>query len=127
VMMTDPIGRSQRLPAEVTGSESQWTFTDTTHCGVYTVAIGGKAGDVHRYAVNLDTRESLLERLDPDLLPSPFLRDVTDTIPVGARATALSSSQSFRYVLATVLLLLLCETLLAWFFGRSAAHASVVR
>jgi hypothetical protein len=30
-------------------------------------------------------------------------------------------------VLAVVLLLLLCETFLAWFVGRSAAHVSVVR
>ncbi len=80
-----------------------------------------------RYAVNLDTRESQLERLDADLLPSQFQRGTADDAPPGARADVLSPSQSFRYVLAVVLLLLLCETFLAWFVGRSAAHASVVR
>jgi hypothetical protein len=126
-MMTDPVGRNQRVPAEVNGSDSYWTFTDTAHSGVYTVAIGGTAGEVQRYAVNLDTRESQLERLDADLLPSQFQRDTTDTVPTGVRANVLSGSQSFRYVLAAALVLLLCETFLAWFFGRSAAHASVVR
>jgi hypothetical protein len=127
VVMTDPAGRGQRVPAEVNGSESRWTFTETIRSGVYTVAIGGASGDVQRYAVNLDTRESQLERLDADLLPSQFQRGTADAAQHDARADGLSPSQSFRYVLAVVLLLLLCETFLAWFVGRSAAHVSVVR
>ena len=127
VMVSDPAGREQRVPAEVNGSDSQWTFTETMRSGVYTVVIGGAAGEVDRYAVNLDTRESQLERLDAELLPSQFQRGADETGQPAARVESLSPSQSFRYLLAVVLLLLLCETFLAWFLGRSAAYASVVR
>ncbi len=127
VVVTDPRGRSQRVPAEINGSDSHWTYTDTARSGVYTAAIGGAPGVVQRYAVNLDTQESQLERIDPEQLPAPFGRGRADAAPVGARAEAAAPSFVFRYVLAAVLGLLLCETFLAWFVGRSAAHASVVR
>jgi hypothetical protein len=126
VIVNDPAGRNQRVPAEVSGHASQWTFTETMRSGVYTVAIGGAAGEVDRYAVNLDTHESQLERWDVELLPSPFQREAVDGMEPAAWGDSLSPSQSFRYLLAVVLMLLLCETFLAWFFGRSAAHASVV-
>ena len=47
-----------------------------------------------------------------------FSAELTDAAQPAARADALSPSQLFRYVLAAVLLLLLCETFLAWFFGK---------
>ncbi|MHB8970533.1 MAG: BatA domain-containing protein [Pirellulaceae bacterium] len=126
VLVSGPAGRVQRVPAEVNGNVSQWTFTETMRSGVYTVAIGGAAGEVDRYAVNLDTRESQLERWDAELLPSQFQRGAEDGAEPAARSDSLSPSQSFRYLLAVVLLLLLCETFLAWFFGRSAAYVSLV-
>ncbi|NLX56701.1 MAG: VWA domain-containing protein [Planctomycetaceae bacterium] len=126
VVLTDPAGRSQRLSAEGTGSVSEWTFTDTARSGVYTGVVGGTEGTVQRYAVNVDTRESRLERLDPELLPRAIQRGASDTAFRRTHATASHASQSFRYLLAGVLLLLLSETLLAWLFGRSAAHAAVV-
>jgi len=127
LVVVDPLGHSQRVPAEVNGSDSRWTFTDTLRSGVYTVASGGAQGGAQRYAVNLDTRESQLERVDGELLPSAFARGEPEVTVSRAGTLGGSLSHSFRYVLAAVLLLLLCETVLAWFVGRSAAHASVVR
>lgn len=127
LVVVDPLGHSQRVPAEVNGSDSRWTFTDTLRSGVYTVASGGAPGGAQRYAVNLDTRESQLERVDGELLPNAFARGETEVTVSRAGTLGDSLSHSFRSVLAAVLLLLLCETVLAWFVGRSAAHASVVR
>ncbi|MHB8862674.1 MAG: BatA domain-containing protein [Pirellulaceae bacterium] len=124
VIVSDPGGGDQRVPAEANGLAGQWTFTETMRSGVYTVAIGGAAGEVDRYAVNLDTRESRLERWDAEMLPSQFQRATAELTLPTARADPLRPSQSFRYLLAIVLLLLLCETFFAWFLGRSA-HASV--
>jgi hypothetical protein len=125
VMVSDPAGREQRVPAEVSGHASQWTFTETMRGGVYTMVIGGAAGEVDRYAVNLDTRESQLERLNAEMLPSQFQRGADEAGQPAARVDSPRPSQLFRYLLAAVLLLLLCETFLGWFLGRSAAYASV--
>ena len=115
------------VPAEVNGSDSHWTYTDTLRSGVYSVALGGPAGGVQRYAVNVDTQESQLERVAPEQLPDGLAHGAADAAPTAARADLMSPSHAFRYVLLVVLLLVLCETFLAWYVGRSAAHASVVR
>jgi hypothetical protein len=127
VTVADPAGGTQRVRAEVNGSDSHWTFTDTYHSGVYSVSVEGAVGEVQRYAVNLDTRESQLERLPAELLPGQIQPGIADRPEQVAVRTGRNANASFRYVLAVVLGLLLGETFLAWFFGRSAAYASVVR
>lgn len=126
VVISDPTGRDLRVSAESQGTVRQWTFADTRRCGVYSVAVGGAAGDVDRFALNVDTRESQLERIDADLLPSQFQTQWSEDAAASGHVEAAGPSQLFRYVLGAVLLLLLCESFLAWFFGRSDAHVPLV-
>ena len=73
-----------------------------------------------RFAVNVNTRESNLERFDIELLPSQFNQDFgADESVVAVPATR--PTQYFRYFLGLVLLLLLLETFLAWHFGNASA------
>jgi hypothetical protein len=72
------------------------------------------------FALNVNPRESDLERYDPEMLPSQFRRDLSAW---GQAAVTLSSSrptQYFRYVLGAVLVLLLLESYLAWRFGNAS-------
>jgi hypothetical protein len=122
VVISDPVGRDLRVSAESQDAARQWSFADTRRSGVYSVKIGGAAGDVDRFAVNVDTRESQLDRVDAALLPSQFQTQLWDESTVSGGVDGSGSSQLFRYLLAAVLFLLLCESFLAWFFGRSDAH-----
>lgn len=122
VVISDPAGRDLRVSAESQDASRQWSFSDTRRSGVYSVALGGAADDVDRFAVNVDTRESQLERVDATLLPSQLQTQLLEETVASGRADGIGTSQLFRYLLAAVLLLLLCESFLAWFFGRSDAH-----
>lgn len=122
VVISDPAGSDLRVSAESQDASRQWSFSDTRRSGVYSVALGGAADDVDRFAVNVDTRESQLERVDATLLPSQLQTQLLEETVASGRADGIGASQLFRYLLAAVLLLLLCESFLAWFFGRSDAH-----
>jgi hypothetical protein len=70
--------------------------------------------------LNVNTRESDLERLPADLLPSQFNLDSQGDS--GSPAILPGSSESFfRQLLLGVLILLACESVLAWRMGRGIA------
>jgi hypothetical protein len=115
-----PDGESERVPLKVEGESSQWVYGGTLRSGVYRATFGAPLDRVELYAVNVDSRESNLERLDPELLPSQFGRD----FHVDASSSVLPVTrpiQYFRYFLGLVLLLLLLETLFAWYLGTASA------
>ena len=74
-----------------------------------------------QFAVNLDTSESRLDRFDAELLPDAFQRETAAGNQELPKVEVAKPVPFFRYVLTAVLGLLLCETFLAWFFGRAAA------
>jgi hypothetical protein len=121
VVVTDPEGRQQRLPVEVLAGVSQWTYPRTRWGGVYQVAVGGSSEPPQRYAINLDNRESRLDRLEEGLLPRQLRAEAATG---DGAATAMEISRPvpyFRYLLGGVLALLVSESFLAWFLGRGAA------
>jgi hypothetical protein len=107
----------------IDGDDSHWTFTDTFQSGVYRAVYGPPVEKEQRFAVNVNTVESDLTRVDPDLLPSELqvkTQITADTSP----ATMLGSRDEgrlFRIALITLMILLLSETFLAWYFGSSSA------
>jgi hypothetical protein len=121
-----------RVPLTPDGVHVRWSYIDTRLSGIFEArfdvdraaidddsAVGGgrTGGAVARFVVNVDTRESNLERFDPDLLPSQFRGEVQSG---GGRQTpVVRPPELFRPALATVLLLLLLETLLAWLFASA--------
>ncbi len=121
VTIADPAGRRQRVPVRISGDDNQWTFTETDLSGVYGVFVESPSQRADRYAVNLDTRESRLERFDAELLPSQFQREKQADPAEALSVLAPQAARFFRHLLAIVLGLLVSESLLAWFFGRAAA------
>jgi hypothetical protein len=118
--IASPNGRTERVSLEPEGEDATWNFGSTTASGIYEARFGPPREMAQLYAVNVNTRESDLECLDVDLLPSQISTDAltqeaaTTTIPTG-RPTEL-----FRWFLGSVLLLLVAETILAWRFGSGA-------
>lgn len=117
VVVTDPAGRSQRLRPEMAEDVTQWTLADTHARGVYSVRGGNADSGTQRFAVNVDTRESRLDRFDARRLPPPF-RAPTSPVDEGATILAAVPNRLYRVVLSLVLVLLVADTILAWHLGR---------
>jgi hypothetical protein len=116
--LTTPEGRREELRATTDQDGTRWLFGDTLTSGVYTVEIGSPVNRQEMYAVNVDTAESNLARVDPQELPRGFTMnrqndlDEPDSGVVGRRGGL------HKALLYCVLGLLFCETFLAWRFGN---------
>ena len=115
-----PGGEAERVPLQHVGDSSTWSFAGTVVSGVYTADFDAAAGPGQRFAVNLRTREGDLERFDRELLPSQFDLELDSGRPDGGLPST-QPAQYFRYALGLVLVLLLTETTLAWYFGTASA------
>lgn len=115
-----PDGRTERVSLEIEGADAIWSYEATRQSGIYEARFGPPREETKLFAVNVNTRESDLERLDEDLLPSQISTDApareaaAATIPTGRPA------ELFRYFLGSVLVLLLVESTLAWRYGSGA-------
>jgi hypothetical protein len=115
-MLTRPGDTTQKLSLAADGIDARWTIPDADTSGIYSVQLPGQPAQ--QLAVNLNTRESDLARLDPELLPSQFSRELAEPgQPPPALATAQGRS-FFRLLLSAMLVLVLVEPCLAWYFGR---------
>jgi hypothetical protein len=116
-----PDGREQRVELHVDGRSSRWIYTNTNTSGVYQALYDRSVEESELFAVNLETRESNLARVDPQRLPEPLRRDFPTTQLTETATPIPDQSQLFRVLLGLVLVLVLGETLLAWRFGTASA------
>ena len=115
-----PDGRSERLSISAKGEESQWSYSGGGVSGPYEARLGEPAKSTQKFVLNVNTRESDLERLPADLLPSQFNLDLQSDQP-GSTVLSGGAESYFRTLLLCVLGLLACESLLAWRMGRGIA------
>lgn len=128
VQIRNPLGETSSVRPVLDGDYSSWAYHDTTTSGAYTASypIAGMPHEL--FAVNVDTAESDLTKVDSTELRErvwsgvdyrllddfqDFDREPGDTI---VRRNTLH-----QFILAAVLALLLTELLLACYFGRRAA------
>jgi hypothetical protein len=118
--LTRPDARKVSLRAAATSPDQAWRYEDTDVTGIYSLRQGG-AG-VARFAVNVDTRESDLARVDPQKLPSELAVrsdwQSVDKVVASGVVPARFWNRSLLWAAAALALLELC---LAWLFGRGAA------
>ncbi len=115
-----PQGETERVPLQHTGEISTWSFGGTAASGVYAVGFGPPLDRIKQFAVNINPRESDLERIDPEWLPGRFDPEFhADAADGGLPST--KPAPYFRYFLGLVLALLLAETALAGYFGNASA------
>jgi hypothetical protein len=119
-----PSGEQLPLRLAARGNASRWSFADTLESGFYVAEFGDPLRRSEAYAVNVDTAESDLARLDLDELKNevwpgvPFEpfdgRDSADeTLAPVVRREGLH-----HFLLSAVLALLFVESTLACWFGR---------
>jgi hypothetical protein len=118
----NPAGGRQRVRLAIDGEDSHWTFNDTLKSGVYRAVYGSPVDTTQTFAVNVNTAESDLSRLDADLLPSEMLvqTQIADDTRTAAMLGSGDEGRLFRVLLIGLLILLFVETVLAWRFGSSA-------
>jgi hypothetical protein len=115
-----PDGETVRPPTRMTSTGIEWSYGETNLSGIYT-ANGSATGEPQRFAVNVDTAESDLTKLDSKLLP-PQITTRT-ALPSGDESGSIDApakaawDQSFLW---GVLALMLAESYLARHFGRGA-------
>jgi hypothetical protein len=109
-----PSGDRIELPPPVADNLGQVFFGDTSTRGVYSWSDAGK--EFARFAVNLDTRESDLNTVDPAELPPGFTN--RSNVATAGMPTLGGNLSFARSLLAMALALLLTETTVAWLLGR---------
>lgn len=117
-VVVNPDGERQRVTVSP-DTNSGWLYTDTDRRGLYTVQLNGSSDDLQLFCVNIDTIESQLDRLELEALPSQFLSRGELAAANEPQADSGRLTQLFRHVFLAVLVLLLSESALAWFFGRA--------
>ena len=117
-----PDETSRRVRPIVDGQESSWSFGETDVSGIYAARFGAPLNSEQLFAVNVDTRESKLRRIDVAELPSQLRRQAQ--AEEGEQASGIlgvTQSSIFRYLLAALFGLLMVETFFAWKFGSGTS------
>jgi Aerotolerance regulator N-terminal/von Willebrand factor type A domain len=118
--LTRPDGRKVSPRASTASPEQPPRYEDTDIAGIYSVRRAGK--DMARFAVNVDTRESDLARIDPQQIPPEIaIRTDLHSADGPAGSGVLLEAMWNRSLLWAAASLALVELCLAWLFGRGAA------
>jgi hypothetical protein len=122
VQVTCPDGRTLLAGIQTTANEVEWNFDDTKLSGIYSVS-GFPNAQSRQFAVNIDTLESDLARIDAGSLPPKIavesqLQNETDG---SATSNLITQAAWSRPLLWSALAVMFLESLVAWRFGRSSA------
>ena len=128
VQVRNPIGETSSVRPVLDGDYSTWSYHDTSTSGTYTASFSAPGAGHELFAVNVDTAESDLTKIDS--------AELRDRVWSGVDFRLLDDFQDFdrepgdaivrrnslhQFLLIGVLVLLLLESLLACYFGRRAA------
>ena len=120
IELSGPRGISQRLPLTSGGGESSWSLAGTSTSGISEAKLEAASG-TQKFAVNLDPRESDLERVPADALPEQIQWSLDASASGSSLTVSAPGSEYFRLLLFAVLGLLACESAVAWWTGKGAA------
>lgn len=127
VTIQTPQGTRETVRAQSRGVDGVWTFVDTDPSGIYTAQLGRPGGTAQSYAVNLDTAESDLARLDPEELRGAVWAGVSfahqttwQELDEESLGPVRPRSRLHESLLYAVLGLVFTESILAWRLGRRA-------
>jgi hypothetical protein len=128
VQVRSPAGETSGVRLVADGDYSSWSYHDTSASGTYAAALPAPVSSHELFAVNVDTLESDLTKIDS--------AELHDRVWSGVNYQLLDDFQDFsrepsetivrrntlhQFLLVGVLALLLAESLLACYFGRRAA------
>ncbi len=113
-----PDGRKESIRPSAAGDAARWSFNDTSLSGFYRLDAGSNSPE-QTFAINLNTAESDLAKLDPADLPKEFVaRTNWQDLGTAPASELKPRAGADRWLLYCVLGLLLAETALAWHLGQ---------
>jgi hypothetical protein len=113
-----PDGRTAAVQVESGGDGGVWSYDGTDRSGIYS-ARAARESDRRLFAVNVDTRESDLAKIEPQQLPPEmFVSSRPDAGGEGVTGEFSSEQGWQQSLLFAAFGLLLVESLMAWHFGR---------
>jgi hypothetical protein len=116
--MVRPDERTVSVSTRSTPAGSEWGYSDTDVSGIYTLR-GLPQGRTQQFAVNVDTAEGDLAKIDPKQLPPAIkVQSSWQGESTGNPAQAMAESEWTTGILWAVLALLFAESFIAWQFGR---------
>lgn len=123
LFITTPIGPVESIPPSSEADAGRWSFDDIDFSGIYKVRAGSPTAAEQKFAVNIDTRESDLQRVHPEDLPEGFTirstwQETSVVASVDLPARSFAMHRMFLYI---VLGLLFTEVFLAWWIGHRSA------
>jgi hypothetical protein len=68
LQIKDPEGRTKSVSLDASAADRTWSYDDPRHAGIYTL-LGLPGGDLPKFALNVNTAESDLRKLDASELP----------------------------------------------------------
>jgi hypothetical protein len=118
LQMLRPDGRPEAVSMRSTPSGSEWNYTNTDVSGIY--ALRGLPQDrTQQFAVNVDSAEGDLAKIDPQQLPPQIkVRSDLQGQASGGQIASTAQSEWNSEILWGVLALLFAESFMAWQFGR---------
>jgi hypothetical protein len=115
-----PDGRVAPVSIQSTPAGLEWSYTDTAISGIYTLR-GLPQGRTQQFAVNVDTPEGDLVKIDAQKLPRELkVRSTWQYEETGSVVDAATQSEWNTSILWGALALLFVESFMAWQFGRGA-------
>ncbi len=111
-----PDGRREELRVATDAEGGRWTAADASTSGPYTLEAGSTRPEI--FAVNVDTAESNLARIDPSDLPRGFTMNHAAALEESEENVAGERGSLSKMLLYAALALVFCETFLAWRFGN---------
>ncbi len=115
-----PDGRKAPVSSRSVPTGWEWSYSDTDICGIYSLR-GQPDGGTQPFAVNVDTAESDLTKIDLHSLPKEFqVHNDRHESESGTAIAAMSQSAWSQSILWAALALLFVESFMAWQFGRGA-------
>jgi hypothetical protein len=113
-----PDGRTEPVSLQSTPAGKEWRYTNTDISGIYTLR-GLPKGQTQRFAVNVDTAEGDLAKINPQQLPPAIKVRSTWQGETGVATTQTTAQAGLTTsLLWGALALLFAESFMAWQFGR---------
>jgi hypothetical protein len=125
VFVRTPSPNQELIPATIVSDETEprWTFGDTSVSGIYSASTAARESNNtnadSRFAVNLDTGESDLQRAARDDLPNGMVVALDAMFSRSAEEIVTSGRRDWHVpLLCGLLALVVLESLFAWLLGR---------
>jgi Aerotolerance regulator N-terminal/von Willebrand factor type A domain len=116
-----PDGRIEPVALHTAQGGLHWSYSETDLAGLYSLARA-RQNESQQFAVNVDTRESDLAKVDLQQLPPELaVRSTLQSQGKNVPGTLLSHAAWSGRLLSIALGLLFIESFLAWRFGRGTA------